>query len=586
MPDRRFLKGKKELNAERQREAGLLVSVAVFSAFVNLLMMTGPMFMLQVYDRVLASRAEETLASLFLLVVFLYTIMGTLDFARAQLMSHVAKRMMGRLESRVFAAVLRRNALNPEDLVSSLGLVDLDAVQKLLGSRILLAIFDMPWSPLFFMAIFIFHPLLGLLALGGGAVLIAVTLLNRLATRGLSREAAKAQTTSSRLGTYLRDEAELLQALGMQGAAFRRWRDSRSLATQSEARAADRTNGFTTFTRSFRQLLQSAMLALGAWVVLRGEMSAGAMIAGSILMGRALSPVETVIGGWSVIMRARDGWNRLPELLDSKPAESSTIPSRPAARIWAKDLTVFPPGARKPALRAVSFRLEPGQALGVIGPSGCGKTTLARTLCGVRPIADGHLRLDHNELARFQSDTLGQLLGYLPQNVTLFEGTIAENIARMKETPSLDSVIEAAKRADAHDMILDLPDGYETRVQGASGPLSGGQIQRIGLARALYGDPVLLILDEPNANLDADGSAALNHAIREMKARRGAVIVMAHRPAAITECDMLLMLDRGQVRAYGPRQEVLSKTVRNAKDISQIASYDRSKAQPRHGGPL
>ncbi|WP_339108413.1 type I secretion system permease/ATPase [Thioclava sp. GXIMD4216] len=586
MPDRRFLKGKKELNAERQREAGLLVSVAVFSAFVNLLMMTGPMFMLQVYDRVLASRAEETLASLFLLVVFLYTIMGTLDFARAQLMSHVAKRMMGRLESRVFAAVLRRNALNPEDLVSSLGLADLDAVQKLLGSRILLAIFDMPWSPLFFMAIFIFHPLLGLLALGGGAVLIAVTLLNRLATRGLSREAAKAQTTSSRLGTYLRDEAELLQALGMQGAAFRRWRDSRSLATQSEARAADRTNGFTTFTRSFRQLLQSAMLALGAWVVLRGEMSAGAMIAGSILMGRALSPVETVIGGWSVIMRARDGWNRLPELLDSKPAESSTIPSRPAARIWAKDLTVFPPGARKPALRAVSFRLEPGQALGVIGPSGCGKTTLARTLCGVRPIADGHLRLDHNELARFQSDTLGQLLGYLPQNVTLFEGTIAENIARMKETPSLDSVIEAAKRADAHDMILDLPDGYETRVQGASGPLSGGQIQRIGLARALYGDPVLLILDEPNANLDADGSAALNHAIREMKARRGAVIVMAHRPAAITECDMLLMLDRGQVRAYGPRQEVLSKTVRNAKDISQIASYDRSKAQPRHGGPL
>ncbi|MER5171938.1 type I secretion system permease/ATPase [Thioclava sp. GXIMD2076] len=585
MPDRRSPLGKKRLNDESKREWGLFLSVGLFSAFVNILMMTGPMFMLQVYDRVLASRAEETLASLFLLVVFLFTVMGLLDFVRSRLMSRVAKRLMGRLEERVFAAVLRRNALNPEDLVSSLGLSDLDAVQKLLNSRVVLALFDMPWSPLFFLAIFIFHPLLGLLALGGGAVLIAVTLLNRVATRSLSREAAQAQTVSGRLGDYLRDEAELLQALGMQGAAFNRWRESRGTALRAEARAADRTTGFTTFTRSFRQLLQSAMLALGAWVVLRGEMSAGAMIAGSILMGRALSPIETVIGGWSVIARARDGWLRLPDLLDSQTDEIHITPSRPAARVIAKNITVVLPGTRRPALRALSFRLEPGQALGVIGPSGCGKTTLARALCGVRPLADGSLRLDQSDLHRFPSDTLGQLLGYLPQNVTLFQGTIAENIARMKANPSPESVIEAAKRADAHDMILDLPDGYDTRIHSTSGPLSGGQIQRIGLARALFGDPLLLILDEPNANLDADGNAALNRAIREMKDRRGAVIVMAHRPAAISECETLLMLENGQCRAYGPRQEVLAKTVRNAKDISHIGKTGMSGATQRKEAP-
>ncbi|TQS70255.1 type I secretion system permease/ATPase [Rhodobacteraceae bacterium] len=574
MPYRAIAHGKSELLAERRRQRALLLSAAVFSAFVNVLMMTGPLFMLQVYDRVLAARAEETLLTLFVLVVFLFAVMGILDFVRGQLMARVAGRMFSRLEARVFGAVLRRNAMRPEDPISNLGLADLDALQRLLASRILLALFDMPWSPLFFLAIFLFHPLLGWLAVAGGAILIGVTLLNRATTRTLTVEASQAQSQAQGIARYMRDEADTLQALGMQRAMFERWHHARGLATYAEARANDRSNGFSSFARTFRQLLQSAMLALGAFIVLRGEMSAGAMIAGSILMGRALSPIETVIGGWSLVARARDGWTRLPDLLEQLPAASDKPVARPQARLRAQDLTVIPPGASAPSLRMVSFRLEPGQALGIIGPSGCGKTTLARALCGICPVAHGTIRIDGTAPDHFGTDTLGQLIGYLPQRVSLFTGTVAENIARMARAPSLEAVIDAAKRADAHDMIMDLPDGYHTQITSTQGRLSGGQLQRIGLARALFGDPVVLILDEPNSNLDADGNLALNKAIRRQKEAQGAVIVMAHRPAAIAECDQLIMLERGVVRAYGPRDQVLAETVRNAAQLGKVMHID------------
>ena len=364
------------------------------------------------------------------------------------------------------------------------------------------------------------------------------------------------------------DEADLVESLGMRGAAFERWAEARSRALTAALAAADRSGAYTTTSRTFRLFLQSAMLAMGALLVLKGQLTPGAMIASSIMMGRALAPVEQAVGGWSLVQRAVEGRRRLAALLTAvPPAPPRTELPKPRASLEAQQLTVIPPGQSQAALRMVSFRLEPGQALGVIGPSGAGKSTLARALTGVWRPAAGWIRLDGATLDQYDPDRLGSYIGYLPQRVTLFDGTIAENIARLARVPDDAAVVAAAQKAAAHQMILDLPEGYDTRVSQTGGRLSGGQIQRIGLARALYGDPVILVLDEPNSNLDNEGSLALNTAIRTMKAEGRSVLIMAHRPAAIQECDQLLVLDGGMRRAYGPRDEVLKSMVRNAGDI-------------------
>ena len=326
-------------------------------------------------------------------------------------------------------------------------------------------------------------------------------------------------------------------------------------------------------TRTLRLFLQSAILGLGAYLVLQAELTAGAMIAGSILLGRALAPVELAIGQWNTIAEAGQAWARLRALLAShrEPPERMTLP-RPKARLEVSQLSVVPPGGRAPTLRGVSFRVEPGQAVGVIGPSGSGKSTLARAVTSVWLPAAGQIRLDGATLDQYDPDDLGRHIGYLPQSVTLFEGTIAENIARLAERPDTDKVVTAAKAAAAHQMILELPEGYDTRVSGLGARLSGGQIQRIGLARALYGDPVLLVLDEPNSALDNDGSIALNTAIQDMKANGRSVLIMAHRPSAIRECERLLVLSGGVPTMFGPTREVLQKTLANYADIQQASA--------------
>ncbi|HRO14214.1 MAG TPA: ATP-binding cassette domain-containing protein, partial [Paracoccus sp. (in: a-proteobacteria)] len=367
-----------------------------------------------------------------------------------------------------------------------------------------------------------------------------------------------------------RDEGELIGALGMRQASFVRWRRARDRAADATMQASDRGTGFTVFSRTFRLFLQSALLATGAWLVLRQQVTPGAMIASSILMGRALAPVEQVVGGWSAVQRAMDGWKRLGGLLSRRPPMPQRTPlPRPAARLEVSNLSVVPPGQNTATLRGVSFAMAPGQALGVIGPSGAGKSTLARALIGAWPPAAGTIRLDGATLDQYDPDVLGRLIGYLPQQVTLFDGTIAENIARLSPRPDPDAVVRAATAAAAHRMILELPLGYDTPVAQAGARLSGGQIQRIGLARALYEDPMLFVLDEPNSNLDNEGSEALNLAIRAIKARGGAIIIMAHRPAAIAECDLLLVMEQGMRRAFGPRDEVLKSTVKNAEQISR-----------------
>lgn len=564
--------GKAELRAAGAQGKALLWAVGLFSVFVNLLMLTGPIFMLQVYDRVLGAHSVETLTALFLLVVFLFTAMGLLDLARARLTARIGAKFQAALEARVFEAALRRNAMAPNDAISMAALRDLDAVNKLLASPIFLALFDLPWVPVFLAAIFLFHPFLGLLAIGGGVLLIVVTLMNQSFTAKPLQTATGAQIASDRMSDQIRDEAELVQALGMRKASFLRWRTARERAVNAMLTASDLGGGFSTFTKTFRAFLQSAILALGAYVVLQGEMTGGAMVAGSILMGRALAPVEQAVGGWALVARAREGWARLAVLLTTIPREQPRTPlPRPRSVLDAQALTVVPPGSQLATLRAVSFRIDPGQAMGIIGPSGAGKSTLARAICGVWRPANGSIRLDGAALDQYDPDVLGQLIGYLPQRVTLFDGTIAENIARLSPNPDAEMVVEAAKRAAAHQLILDLPEGYDTRVSLVGGRLSGGQIQRVGLARALYGNPALLVLDEPNANLDNEGSQALNTAIRGMKAAGGAVLIMAHRPAAIAECDTLLVLEAGVRRAFGPREEVLKAMVQNAADLTRNA---------------
>ncbi|SPH16731.1 Type I secretion system ATP-binding protein PrsD [Defluviimonas aquaemixtae] len=568
MDQRQIRLGQEELRSARSANRRLFWSVGLFSAFVNLLMLTGPIFMLQVYDRVLGSRSEETLLALFVLVAFLFLMMGLLDLARGRVMSRLAARFASALEARVFSASLARSAVRPDDPLASVGLRDLEAIRQFLAAPVFLSIFDMPWAPVFLTAVFIFHPWLGWLALAGGAVLVVVTALNQQATRRAVLSAQEAGQRAERMADQLRDEADLVQSLGMGGASFTRWGTARRRAVAQALTAADSSGVYSVFSKTFRLFLQSAMLAAGAYFVLQGELTPGAMIAASILMGRALAPVELAIGGWAIVQRAQEGWHRLAALLGTvpAPAERTALP-RPRAVLEANQLTVVPPGQSQAALRMVSFRLEPGQALGVIGPSGAGKSTLARALTGLWRPAGGWIRLDGATLDQYDPDRLGQYIGYLPQRVTLFDGTIAENIARLSPEPDDAAVIAAARKADAHQMILDLPDGYDTRVSQAGGRLSGGQIQRIGLARALYGDPVILVLDEPNSNLDNDGSMALNAAIREVKAAGGAVLIMAHRPAAIQECDFLMMLDCGVRRAFGPRDEVLKSMVKNAAEI-------------------
>ena len=561
--------GREELRQVRRRSRMLYWAVALFSLFANLLMLTGPLYMLQVYDRVLGSGSEETLIALSILVVFLYGVMGILDYTRGRIMARVGARFQEDLDRRVFDAVIRKSAVAP-DIRTQSGLADLEAVQRLLTSPVLMAGFDMPWTPVFFAGIFLFHPFLGYLAVGGAAVLILITLANQMMSREPQGQSTHAGQVAVSMSDQIRNEAEMVQSMGMRDAAFGRWQAARGNALEKQLEAADITGGFSSLTKSLRLFLQSAMLGLGAYLVLQNEMTAGAMIAGSILLGRALAPVELALNQWPLVQRGMRGWDNLSELLGAVAVEKGRTPlPRPKALLIAKSLTVVPPGEKQAALKSVNFEVLPGQAVGVIGPSGAGKSTLARTLTGVWTPAGGSVRLDAASLDQYDPAVLGKLIGYLPQRVQLFDGTIAENIARLDANPDAEKVVAAAKMAAAHEMILELPNGYDTQLSIGQVRLSGGQMQRIGLARALYDDPVIVVLDEPNSNLDNVGSQALNQAIRTMKKQGRSVLIMAHRPAAIQECDTLLVLDGGMRMAFGPKDEVLAGMVKNYKQIQQ-----------------
>ncbi|WP_434289468.1 type I secretion system permease/ATPase [Celeribacter sp. SCSIO 80788] len=573
--------GQGELRNARRESRNLFWAVGLFSICINLLMLTGPLFMLQVYDRVLGSGSEATLLALFAIVGFLYLMMGLLDGTRARLLSRIGARFQSALEDRVFHAALSHAAMTPREAGKGRAMDQLSALRRFFGSTAFAAFYDLPFTPIFLLGISLFHPSLGLLATGGGTILVAVALWHRTLARpaqdAMIRAEAEASQTASRIGA----SAEALTALGMRETAYRRWLRMRDIALEKTITSEDTTHGFAAASRTLRLFLQSAMLAMGAWLVLERQITPGAMIASSILLGRALQPVDLLIGQWTIVQQAQQGWSDLADLLGKTPKpEPRTELPRPRALLTVHQLSIIPPGQPQAALRMIGFDLTPGEALGVIGPSGAGKSTLARALTGVWQPASGTIRLDGAKLSQYAPEALGDYIGYLPQQVQLFDGTIAENIAKLSLAPDAEAVVSAAKKADAHELILSLPEGYDTPVAASGGLLSGGQMQRIGLARAFYGDPVIVILDEPNANLDNIGSLALNAAIRRHKKDGGAVLIMAHRPSAIQECEKLLVLDNGMRRAFGPRDQVLSDMVKNSTELQNARTETGSRNGP------
>jgi len=548
----------------------LIVFVGIFSAFVNLLMLTGPLFMLQVYDRVLGSRSNETLAALFILVVLLYIFMGCLDYARGRVMARFGARFQTFLDERVFRSSLRRAIVESNRSNPATGLKDIESIQSLLSSPAAFAVFDIPWTPIFLGAIFIFHPLLGWMAVSGGLFLLFLTILNQYLTKKKVLEAAQKSGDANAFAESARQAAEVIHAQGMQSTITQRWQRKRNAGLSASISSTDFTGIFSAITKSFRLLLQSAMLAMGAYLVLRGELTPGAMIAGSILLGRALAPIEMAIGQWPLVVRARNGWLSLERLFATETDEPEKMHrDKPEAHLVVSNLALLPPGERKPTLSGIGFELKPGEVLGVLGKSGSGKSTLAKGLVGLWPPAAGEIRLDRELLQNYDPELFGRYIGYLPQNVSLFHGTVAENVARMADDPNPEEVKKAVKMAEADMLVKSLPESFDTVIQNGTGRLSGGQKQRLGLARAIYGDPAMIILDEPNAALDADGSKALNEAIKTFKKQGKIVIIMTHRPMAISECDKLLYISDGRQQAFGPRDEILQSIVKNAKDVQK-----------------
>lgn len=534
-------------------------------------MLTGPLFMLQVYDRVLSSRSNETLTALFLLVIILYSFMGCLDFSRGRLMAKAGARFQSYMDEAVFRAALKNAVVDTDSIKHSNGLRDVEFIRAFASSPVAFVVFDAPWCPFFITVIFILHPILGWLAIFGGIFLCIIAALNQCLVKSQVRSASKLAAHAQSFSGTACKSASLIEAQGMQTAIVNIWRQSRDASLESAMHVSDIRGAFSVISKSFRLILQSAMLATGAYLVLKSELSPGAMIAGSILMGRALAPIELAINQWPAIVNAYTGWQSLGDDKSIGIEQVSRIKRKnPTAHIVVKNLGVIPPGQIKPTLVGIGFTLNPGEILGVIGKSGSGKSTLARALVGIWPAAIGEIRLDGELLSNYDPEQLGGYLGYLPQSVTLFQGTVAQNIARMSNNPDAQNVIAAVEMAQATSLVQQLPKSYDTVIHNGTGGLSGGQIQRLGLARAVYGGPSLVILDEPNAALDVEGSQALNQTVRRLKEQKKAIIIMTHRPLAITECDKLLYLENGRQHAYGPRDQVLKSIVKNAKDVTQL----------------
>jgi PrtD family type I secretion system ABC transporter len=544
---------------------GALAAVVVFSCLINLLMLTGPLYMLQIYDRVLSSGSIPTLIALTALVVVLYGLYGFLEFIRARIMMRVARVGDEALRDRVFDAV-SYHAVRRTAGVRAIPLGDLLNIRQFIGGQGPFAFLDIPWAPVYLFVLYLLHPLLCLYSVVAMAILAGITILNDRWTRQPVAAAQKSATAASNLGEESRRQVESATALGMQSILRERWRTVLNDSLDHQTVAADRGGALSTASKTMRLMLQSGILALGAWLAIEQQITAGTMIAASIIMGRALAPVEQVVAHWQAFLSFQGAMKRLSKVLQETPVTTKRMPLPPPnGRLEVDNLICLVPGADKPIVAGISFDLPPGSGLGIIGPTGAGKSTLARALVGVWPHTRGSVRLDGATIDQWDRAQLGKYMGYLPQDVELFEGTISENIARFEPDADPDEIVKAARQADVHELILKFPDGYNTTIGESGARLSAGQRQRIGLARALYRDPSVIVLDEPNANLDAEGEAALIKAILATRQRGGTVVVVAHRPSAIAALDTLMMIRDGRSVAYGPRDEVLNKVLARRK---------------------
>jgi PrtD family type I secretion system ABC transporter len=538
------------------------VGVGVMSCIINLLYLTGSIFMLEVYDRVLPSRSVPTLVGLIALAVGLYIGQGILDLIRGRILGRIGTSLDEALNVRVFDTVVRLPLIVGGRNEGLQPLRDLDNVRAFLGSMGPGAFFDLPWLPFYLAICFAFHVLIGLTALVGAIILVSLTLVTEVMSRQPAREAMGLAARRNDLAAASRRNAEVLVAMGMAGRLTQRWGDANEKYLAGNQRASDVAGGLGAIAKVLRMMLQSAVLAVGAYLVIHQEATAGIIIAGSILSARALAPVDLTIAHWKGFVAARQSWHRLNRLLDEMPARPvPTLLQNPTSSLSVEGLGIAAPGDQKVIVQDVTFALTAGNGLGIIGPSGSGKSSLVRALVGVWQPFRGKVRLDGAALDQWSSDVLGRHIGYLPQDVELFGGTVAQNISRFDPEAKSDVIIAAAKEAGVHDMIIKMRDGYNTQVGEQGAALSAGQAQRVALARALYGDPFLIVLDEPNSNLDTEGDEALTRAVRGARERSAIVVVVAHRPIGIEGVDQILVLKDGRMQAFGPKEQVLAQVL-------------------------
>lgn len=538
---------------------GIVVFLFLVSGVINILALTGSLYMMQIYDRALTSGSVPTLIALSTLAIGLYLFQGCFDIIRSQVLVRVGARIddkIAPMAHRVAIDMPRFGFSTSEALERGR---DVDTVRGFLGSQGPAALFDLPWMPLYIAFIYFLHPLLGALTLAGAIFLAVMTVISEIRTKQLNISTRKAAIARNTIADSNARNAEVLKAMGFSGRAVARFNEANGEHLELQTKANDIGGTFAAISRVARMLLQSALLGLGAYLTIKNEMTAGAIIACSVASGRALAPVDLAIGNWKPFVAARMAYNRLRETVIALAAadEPMKLPA-PTRGLAIDKITVAVPGSGQVVLSDISFELQPGQALGIIGPSAGGKTTMVRALTGFWPVLRGSVRIDGADLDQWKEDDIGQHIGYLPQDVSLMDATIEENICRFEPTPDFNKVIAAARAARVHDMILKLPQGYRTQLGPNGTSLSAGQRQRVALARALYGDPFIVIMDEPNSNLDGEGEGALTEAIEGIKARGGIAIVIAHRPSALTAVDLVGIIQNGRLGAFGNKQDIMT----------------------------
>lgn len=535
----------------------IIASTVILSSAINLLVFVSPLYMLQVYDRVLHSRSEMTLAMVTLIALAMLAIYGVLEWLRSRILVRSGMRFDDMVAKGLFNRVVTNTLLQPQSR-SEFALSDIDKLREFFTGSGLIAICDVPWMPIMLAVCFLFHPLIGWVALIGAVIIFALAIANELMTKKALMAANNHSQSAQHFANSALQNVEVIRALGMEGSLRQRWHGMHINMLEQQAIASDKAGALQSISKFVRMSLQTLVLGTGGYLALRGVISPGAMIACSIIAGRALQPVDQVVAQWKQFVAARQSYKRLSKLFRETPGEvARTELPTPTGVLSAEQVTVLAPGSKTPLLQNVSFDVQPGEAVAVVGPSGAGKSSLVRALVGVWQPFSGAVRLDGSDLQHWNKDDLGVHIGYLPQTIELFSGTIAENISRFRDDASSEQIIKAATRAHVHQMIQNLPEGYDTEIGSGGRGLSGGQRQRIGLARALFGDPALIILDEPNANLDSEGEEALFRAIHELKKERKSIVFVSHKMSLVALSEKALLLTDGRVRSFGPTKDLL-----------------------------